>query len=70
MGEAALVPGSGWLQSRLHRCRLNMVTVGQSTEEQLSESVTESGTINADMRQQLSLHLRATGKTELVPFTD
>lgn len=35
------------LQSRLHRWRLNMVT-GAVHEEQLSESITEFGTINAD----------------------
>lgn len=35
------------LQSRLHRWRLNLVT-GAIKEEQLSESTTELGTINAD----------------------
>jgi carotenoid cleavage dioxygenase len=35
------------LQSRLHRWRLNLVT-GTVSEERLSESITEFGTINAD----------------------
>jgi carotenoid cleavage dioxygenase-like enzyme len=35
------------LQARLHRWRFNMVT-GEVTEEQLSESITEFGTINPD----------------------
>ena len=55
------------LQSRLHRWRLNLVT-GAVKEEQLSESITEFGTINPDYAdRQLPLHLRRHRQAGLVP---
>ena len=55
------------LQTRLHRWRFNLVT-GAVKEEQLSESITEFGTINPDYASgQLPLHLRRHRQAGLVP---
>ena len=55
------------LQTRLRRWRFNLVT-GATTEEQLTDSITEFGMINAGYaRPRLPLHLRRDRQTRLVP---
>ncbi len=55
------------LQSRLHRWRFNLAT-GETREEQLSDSITEFGMINAGYAgRQVSLHLCRDRQAVLVP---